>query len=135
MAEVVAREILQEMGILSIQVKSAGVYALNGCPASPEAREALKARGWHLEGASTSLGISLAAEVDQIWCMTQAHVNAVSDLLISGGFGVTNIKCLDPDGDIDDPIGLGSVAYKKLLDSLESLIRMRVKDFMETQEN
>jgi len=102
---------------------SAGVSAKVGAPLTAEAQEVLRSLnvpvGPH---AARNLTVELANEAEMIFCMTGAHRNAVIEMLPSVA-GKT--YCLDPEGDIEDPIGKGIEVYLKCAQRIQALVRLR----------
>lgn len=131
MAEVVAREVFLELGIDTVEVRSAGIHAFEGSPVSLEANQALRANGWEFTGKSVLLDYSMASNSTRILCMTQFHKAAVREILDKNGHNTSHVVCLNEDRDVSDPIGCGQSVYEKLLKELESLIRIEIKNFME----
>lgn len=71
MAAVLARHYLGQMGILDVEVQSAGEVACGGEPATPEAREAMAAYGLDLsEHRARALDEDLVAGADLVLTMT-----------------------------------------------------------------
>jgi L-threonylcarbamoyladenylate synthase len=72
--------------------------------------------------ATRPLTAEMVNQAEVIYCMTQAHCRAVIELFPSAA---TKTMCLDPDGDIDDPIG---AAWEKFLSCgkrIQELVRWR----------
>ena len=108
---------------VNVRAMSAGISAKVGAPLTLEAREVLQALnvpvGPH---AARNLTVELADQADLIFCMTSAHRRAVLDLIPSVA---AKTYCLDPEGDIADPIGLGVAAYIQCARQIQSLVRLR----------
>jgi protein-tyrosine-phosphatase len=117
---------VETLGQSNIQALSAGVSAKAGAPMTPEAQQALLHLGIPFSTHSArNLTAELAHEVEIIYCMTQAHRTAVISMLPEAA-GKT--QCLDPSGDIEDPISHGLAAYVKCARRLQSLIRLRLDE-------
>ena len=102
---------------------SAGISASIGAPMTPEAQQALRSLGVPvMPHSSRNLTVELAHQVEQIFCMTESHRNAVINLVPAAA---AKTQCLDPNGDVDDPIGKGIVAYVKCAERIHSLVRLR----------
>jgi len=102
---------------------SAGISASMGAPMTPEAQEALKLLGFPvMTHGARNLTVELAHQVERIFCMTQAHRNAVINL-VPAAAGKT--QCLDPNGDVEDPIGKGLTAYVNCAQRIHGLVRLR----------
>lgn len=107
----------------SVQAVSAGISAKVGAPMTPEARQALQELGFHPNGhRARNLTAELAHQVEKIFCMTQVHRNAVVDLVPAAA---AKTVCLDPSGDVEDPIGSGPTAYLNCAQRIHSLVRLR----------
>src|SRR5207237_9488895 len=80
-----------------------------------------------------NLTAELAHQFDKILCMTEAHRNAV--LKLAPG-AAAKTQCLDPNGDVEDPIGKSSVAYLNCARRLSNLISVRLDEvsFGDVQE-
>lgn len=102
---------------------SAGIAANIGAPMAPEAHQAL-----HLLGVSAmphrarNLTVELAHQVEKIFCMTKAHRNAVIDLVPAAA---EKTQCLDPNDDVEDPIGKGPAAYVNCARRIHGLVKLR----------
>lgn len=107
----------------SVQTASAGISAEAGAPMTPEARQALQELGFQPNGhRARNLTAELAQEVEKIFCMTQAHRDAVVYLVPAAA---AKTQCLDPGGDVEDPIGSGLPAYVNCARRIHSLVQMR----------
>jgi protein-tyrosine phosphatase len=129
MAETIARNLIDQ-GLLGekhgIFVASAGVAAATGTPPSPEAQSALQTLGLEHEGGSKPLTEQMVRNADLVLCMTSGHVQTATAL---AGVGEDEkVMRLDPDGDIEDPIGKGQAAYDALADRLMQMIPRRLKE-------
>ncbi|HEV7891576.1 MAG TPA: hypothetical protein VGP08_13105 [Pyrinomonadaceae bacterium] len=114
-------ENLDGAGVKSL---SAGVSAKAGAPLTPEAQEALRHIGVPVpKHSARNLTADLARHVEAIFCMTRAHREAVIDAHPSAA-GKT--YCLDPDGDIEDPIGGGLEDYLNCARHIHRLVRWRL---------
>jgi len=134
MAEAIARRCLSEkLGIApgelenkGILVMSAGTLAVPGLRASEAAVAALKALGADLsEHRSRSLTAELIHQADVIYTMTRSHAQAVRSIAPSAA---DKVVPLDPDNDIQDPIGGDLAEYQALAAQLETLVRRRLDE-------
>jgi protein-tyrosine-phosphatase len=108
------------------QALSAGVSARAGAPMTQEAQQALRLLNIpFVPHAARSLTIELAHQVGTIFCMTRAHREAVIDMIPSVA---EKTHCLDPEADIEDPIGSGPEAYLKCASHIHRLIRWRLDE-------
>lgn len=106
---------------LGLETASAGLYALPGTPASPEARQAALAHGCDLSRhRARQLTAALADQADLICPMTAAHADA-----IRRQFPQAAGKLLPLSTEIPDPFGHGTAAYlacaAQLLQALDRL--------------
>jgi protein-tyrosine-phosphatase len=105
---------------------SAGVSARVGAPMTPEAQQALRRMGVPVPRHSArNLTADLARHVEAIFCMTRAHREAVIDTV---PFAAGKTYCLDPDGDIEDPIGGGLEDYLKCAQHIRRLVCLRLNE-------
>jgi protein-tyrosine-phosphatase len=110
-------------GEAPVQALSAGVSAREGAPMTAEAKQALLAIGIPANGhRASNLTAELAQQVEKIFCMTQAHRNAVIEIAPAAA-GKT--LCLDPDGDVEDPMGSELAHYVNCARRIRSLVRLR----------
>ncbi len=131
MAEAITRHLIDQ-GLLGdradLFVASAGVAAATGIPTTREAVAALKALGIEHHGGSKPLTAEMIRNADLVLCMTDRHVRIAGDL--AGDADDASIMRLDPDGDIEDPIGLDQSAYDALAAKLMEIIPGRLKDLI-----
>jgi protein-tyrosine-phosphatase len=106
-----------------IHMLSAGVSAKPGKPMSARAQEALRHLGVPVPAHVTRvLTADMANQAEVIYCMTQAHCRAVIDLFPAAA---AKVLCLDPNGDIEDPIGAALERFLACGKRIQSLIRWR----------
>ncbi len=131
MAEAITRSLIDK-GILGdgsgFFVASAGVATGGGSPPTPEALEALAALGIDHTGTSTPLTGEMVRNADIVFGMTEGHVRAAREA--AGKEAPDRVVRLDPDTDIEDPIGLDRSAYDALAQALLEIIPRRLKEFM-----
>lgn len=131
MAEALTRRIISDqvggeaaMEAKGIQVASAGVYALNGTRATPQAVEAVSEMGADLsKHRSQSLTPELLHSADLVLVMGQSHAHAVKRMSANAP-----VFTLDPAGDIEDPIGSDVATYRSLAHQMEKLIQDRLRE-------
>jgi protein-tyrosine-phosphatase len=110
-------------GEAPVQALSAGVSAREGAPMTIEAKQALRAIGISANGhRASNLTAELAHQVEKIFCMTQAHRNAVIEIAPAAA---EKTLCLDPDGDVEDPMGSELANYVNCARRIHSLVRLR----------
>lgn len=130
LAEGIARGLVVQ-GIEGIEptllVVSAGVFAAAGVPTSAETVSVLAARGYACDGVSTPLTVEMIDRADLVLGMTQSHVEAARHIAPDTS---TPIELLDPEGDIDDPLGMGSSTYEDLAKHLEAVIPARLSELL-----
>jgi protein-tyrosine-phosphatase len=127
-AEVAARLKIpfEELAGARVQAQSAGLSARVGAPMMPEAQEALRLLNVPLlPHSARSLTLELAHEVERIFCMTEAHRTAVISMFPAAA---AKTHCLDPEGDIEDPIGKGLGAYLNCARRIHTLVRSRLDE-------
>ncbi|HEY8750862.1 MAG TPA: Sua5/YciO/YrdC/YwlC family protein [Tepidisphaeraceae bacterium] len=134
MAEAIARQLLAkklalpepELEKKGISVVSAGSVAMPGARATPQAVAALKDLGADLtHHRSRPLTVELIHQADVIFTMGRSHAQAVTALVPSA---TEKVATLDPDGDIDDPIGGDVTLYQHLASQLRELIQRRLEE-------
>ena len=134
LAEAIARRaIAQRVGVeeaqleeRGISVVSAGTFAVGGIPATPQAVEAAAQLGLNLgRHRSRPISVELIHEADAVFAMGRSHASAVTNLVpASAG----KVRPLDPDGDIEDPIGGDVALYRRLAERLQGLIEKRLAE-------
>ena len=118
-------EDLEEAGI---NVMSAGAYTVGGSPASGEAVEAMGKFDIDISNhRSQPLTNELINEVDVIYCMTKSHLQAVVELSPAS---VGKVYLIDPNGDIDDPIGSSITVYQRCAEVIRRRLTKRLKEQM-----
>lgn len=128
MAEVIARRRLEELGWTHVEVRSAGVAAFSGSPASDGAVRVAEAHGLDLsDHASTPLTPELIEESDLILTMSSSHLVRVLELgagdrvALITSFAEGAEDALDVAG-VPDPIGGPDEEYAETFDVLDDLI-------------
>jgi protein-tyrosine-phosphatase len=122
-AEIARRLRIPSAGEAPVQALSAGVSAREGAPMTTEAKQALHEIGIPANGhRASNLTAELADQVEKIFCMTQAQRNAVVEIAPAAA-GKT--LCLDPDGDVEDPMGSELGNYVDCARRIHSLVRLR----------
>lgn len=134
MAEALARGLLAEklgVGIDQLDEKgytvdSAGTFAVPGVKATPAAADAVAAMGGDLtRHRSRPLSVELVHRADWIVTMGRGHAEQVLGLVPAARGKVIT---LDPDGDIEDPIGGDDTLYRTLAGRLKELIARRLEE-------
>src|SRR5947207_7772484 len=133
MAEALARRILSEklrvpeddLEKKGIQVFSAGSFAMPGAKAADPAVDVIKEMGGDLsKHRSRPLSVELIHEADVIYVMSRNHAQAVTALVPSAADKTVE---LDPDKDIEDPIGGDAELYREVAAQLKALIEQRLE--------
>lgn len=134
MAEAIARSILAEkLGVpqqkleeKGISVMSAGSFAMAGGRATPAAVQAASELGADAsQHRSRPITVELIHQADVIYTMGRSHAQAVLALLPSAA---DKVVPLDPQGDVEDPIGGDLGLYQSLAKRLKSLIEKRLEE-------
>jgi len=134
MAEAITRQILSaqlhvpedDLEKKGLQVVSAGAMAMPGARAAAPAIEVLREMGGDLtRHRSRPLTVELIHQADMIFAMGRAHARAVTSLVPSAS---EKVATLDPQGDIDDPIGGDVALYHRLAGELRTLIEQRLRE-------
>ena len=128
MAEVIARSRIEERGWTQVQVRSAGVGAWDGSPASGGALRAATANGLDLSGhTSTYLTPELVESSDLILTMSAGHLARALEL--GAGERVAMLTAFAEDleegevvAGIPDPIGGPDEEYAATFAALDDLI-------------
>jgi protein arginine phosphatase len=125
MAETIARDLLGSDS--STIVRSAGVSAGDGYPATEQAQIAMERAGLDLSGhQSRQVTTELVDEADWVLTMTDAHRRDVLALVPTAA---DKVMTLDPDGgSIPDPIGMPVEDYVDTARALRTLIALRLKE-------
>ena len=111
-----------------VLVMSAGVHASRGMRATLEAVEAAKEFGADLGSHSSQpASVDLLRRADVIYTMTVAHRDEVLALFPGAG---RKVHRLDPEGDIEDPIGADAQTYQEVAGHLYKVIEKRLKEIL-----
>ncbi len=134
MAEAIAKRYLADKLALSpddlelhgINVLSAGSFATPGARAAQPAIEVASEIGIDLnKHRSRPLSVEMINQADAIYTMTRRHASDVAAMVPSAA---RKISTLDPEHDIEDPIGGDLALYEQVAGQLKSLIEQRLKD-------
>ena len=117
---------LDELDQAMVKAVSAGVSAKVGLPMTADAKQALSLLGFHANGhRARNLTVELADRAHKIFCMTEAQKSSVLNIIPTA---LDRTECLDPDGDIEDPIGKGIDAYVECALLMHRMIRERFNE-------
>lgn len=134
MAEQIARGLLAErLDIPANQlqdhrviVRSAGVFATDGSPASPEAVAVMQQQNLDLSRHQTrALTKDLLQDADVIFTMTERHRDAVVHLLPRAADKTFR---LDPERDVDDPVGGPASLYAHTAEQIREAIQKHIDE-------
>jgi protein-tyrosine-phosphatase len=140
MAEAIARfEIAQQLngraltnGELPMMLTSAGISAKHGEPMTSEAKEALRTLGIDVrDHASQAVTHEMVAQADTIYCMARSHFDGLVRMFPEAR---ERIQCLDPEGDVADPLGKGLEKFVECATRIQTLIRKRFDELGFTAE-
>jgi L-threonylcarbamoyladenylate synthase len=126
MAEAIARHIESTTPPTGVTTRfaSAGVAAMEGAPATPEAVRVLKDRGIDMgDHASQPLSPELIEQAEVIYTMTPSHAQAVMQGAPDAAHKVFPLAEAEP---VEDPIGQGLDVYRRTADQIERLVRERL---------
>lgn len=120
MAEGWMKHELQRQGLNGeIEVRSCGIGARNGNPATPEAVLTMKNREIDIDKhRSRMCSREDVIKADMIFAMSREHANFITGMLPSSR---AKIDILD----IPDPIGMGILLYEEVLNSMERKLKER----------
>jgi L-threonylcarbamoyladenylate synthase len=112
-----------------IRVLSAGIFAGEGAPATPEAVEAVRRLGASMPAhRSTPLTRELIDRAGAIYCMTADHARTILD---AAPDAADKVFLLDPDGgDIPDPIGGPASLYDETARRIRGLVERRLQELV-----
>jgi protein-tyrosine-phosphatase len=103
-----------------VRALSAGLTAKPGTPMTAEALNALAGLKIPAMGhASRSLTPELVGAAEVVYCMSSSHRDAVINMMPAAA---EKTRCLDPEGDIEDPTGSGPEAYAKCAARIQLLV-------------
>jgi len=111
-----------------ITVSSAGAGSMGGAPASEGAVRAMANRGVDIgEHVARPLDVETINRADRIYCMTQAHVDAVLWLVPSAA---ERTQLLGGDVEIEDPFGGPDERYEACAVDLQSALERRIEEML-----
>jgi len=134
MAEAITRHMLAEKMQVSeaelekkgVAVVSAGAMAMPGTRAAAAAVDVVREMGGDLSRhRSRMLSVELIHQADMIFAMSKNHARAVMALVPSAA---EKVATLNPEGDIEDPIGGDLALYQQVAGELKMLIEKRLHE-------
>jgi protein-tyrosine-phosphatase len=136
MAEAIAKKIVSEKGKEGdIEISSAGIYALPGDSATPQAVEAMGEWGIDLSyHRARSLEPKLAEGSDIILTMTASHKKNIIHMypFVKNKVFTLYEYCCGLSSDIEDPYGKGVDVYKKCAEELKKNITNVIEKILES---
>lgn len=118
---------VEELDCLNLRVASAGVSARAGAAMIDNSVRALRLLNVpvspHVARAVTTEMIN---EAQVIFCMTEVHRRMVVGLVPAAA---SKTRCLDPEGDIEEPDGSGLHAYVGCARRIHDLLKLRLDQF------
>lgn len=125
-----AEAILKSKNLTGVKVKSAGVYAANGIPASQHAQKILEEQMITHSHQSSSLTKELVDWATYIFTMTEGHKDAVVGMFPGEKAKIFTLKEFagnEGDWDIIDPFGgsleMYRMTYKDIYENIEKLLK------------
>ena len=116
----------EELAQRGVEIYSSGTMGLSGAPATINAIEAAGELGADIsQHLSEELNEENIRRADHIVVMTQRHLQAV--LEVDPG-AKNKTKCLDPRGDISDPMGLDLQGYRQCASGIAKSLEYLVKE-------
>jgi protein-tyrosine phosphatase len=121
---------MDEVAGRGYRVQSAGLAAMAGLEASPEAIETASSLGADLrEHRTQPLTLDLLAQADLLYAMTRAHLQLLHSLRIEVG---PRPQLLSPrDEDVSDPFGADAEAYRGCADQIRMALQERLAEIRE----
>lgn len=120
-----AEAILKSMKIPGIEVKSAGVFAQDGCEASENAKKVLAEQGIDINHRSSVLNENLVNWTGYILTMTKSHKIAVTRMYPSAEgktFTLREFAEKNKNSDIIDPFGGTIDVYRDTFKEISEII-------------
>lgn len=116
---------LADAGNLPLEVQSAGLAAFAGVPATPEAVEACREKGFDLSAhQSQPLSKALVMESDLILTMTSKHKEMILKKMpaLEGKVSLLSEFAGKGQVDVEDPVGRPLEDYRAVLDQMEGYL-------------
>ncbi len=133
MAEAIARRLLsdhlkvqpEDLERCGYRLRSAGLFALDGAPASEHARTAAKELGADLSShKSRRVLVEEVLEAEKVFAMTEGHRDGVLSLIPGGEAAVV---LLDPQGnDLGDPYGGSLAEYRGCAKAITQALKVQL---------
>lgn len=126
MAEHIARWVESKAPPTGVTTRfaSAGISAMDGVPAAPDAASALGAMGVPLtDHISRPLTPEMIEQAEVIYTMTPSHAEAVMHAAPEAAHKIFPLADAEP---VDDPLGHPIEVYRRTADQIERLVRARL---------
>ena len=125
MAAAFARQLAEEAGG-GVTVSSAGVNAVDGYAASPEAVDAAGEAGGGLAShRSHALTAQAVTDADVIYTLTADHLAMLKERFPDAAGKASR---LDPDADVADPIGGSAADYERAAGQIRAAVKARLEE-------
>lgn len=127
-----AEAILRSKAIPGVEVKSAGVFAMNGSKASPHAQSVLREQNITHDHLSTQLTLSEINWATYILTMTEGHKEAILNHFPAAAGKTITLKefaGISVDRDISDPYGGSLEIYRETFKEIEKTIDQIIDRF------
>lgn len=123
MAEYLARELARKKGI-EVEVKSAGIWAVHGEPATEETVAVLEELGINAKShCSQPLDFELIDWADLILTMEDWHKRQIlAKMPEASGKVFTLPEFVGEEGEVPDPYGTARSAYRQVRDQIQKLV-------------
>ncbi|WP_243291978.1 low molecular weight protein arginine phosphatase [Bacillus sp. FJAT-47783] len=128
-----AESLLRQMSEGKMNVRSAGVFAMDGSEASMNTIEVLKEKGIDIEHRSSSLTKELVDWATYILTMTESHKQLVCDEFPEASYKTHTLSefVFDRQEDVIDPFGGSLETYRLTREDLYKKIEKLVEKLME----
>lgn len=138
LAEGLLRKMAEEAG-LELEVRSAGVHAMDGGMISNHTAEILREQGAHTDIISSSVSLDLIRWADLILTMTAGHKGTVTRQFpqaLDKTFTLKEFVVAEPNGDLDisDPFGGSLEIYRETAAEIEARLRELLQKLREYQD-
>ena len=97
-------------------------------PPSAETVDVLRERGVEIGSRSIRLTEDMVREADLVLVMTSGHLESIRRCFDLAPDELDKVRLVDPKGDVDDPIGMGSDVYRRTADALEQVIPAHLRE-------
>ena len=136
MAEAIARHLVETGQVNGVSSKdvffaSAGTWAMDGHAFYAETIEVLKELHITIDGKSKKVSADMVRAATFVLPMTRSHLHAV-DGLVSGlqGGPHPRIELILAPHEVDDPVGMGIGAYRRVAEQFLHLLPARLSEML-----